>query len=821
MAVIWREAGMRARQKTALFRETTAHRRTHAGSHGLAVVPWSPVISTIACSVPTVNRRRLAPVGLFVCFAVLALTPQAAIGQDSESLACDVDVVDTSGSLNVADVEDVIANVVPSEARVIVRSYESVEDADLVAVVDDLIGSCYSDGGTTDPEVIILGLSISDRLSDVVVGDRWLTAVGDVNAIREDVMGSRFAEGEYTAGMTDAVTIIGSRISAEVGDVTSTSDPDVDENVEESVSDGAASAESDGDGGGLSPLLALAGVAVVGGGAGAFAVGSRRRRLGQTRRELEGSLVGPTGRLGSVRERHERVLLQSDVWDKVVEGTSQVKLKSLRTEAVEAANSTDAVASVLNQLLPGGPGGADFQSAESAKTQVVNLSRALDFQDETLDHLVGFGAHLDHLRVAVPSKKELLDGELDGARDLAEQRSEQGWAVSGQMQKLELIGADLEGLNFEGLALDWLQLSDRVEAVEADLFAAGHYLQALPSRVESLKKWSEELQAATELESARSEDVRRRFGNVAALHARDSWEWAAEHPERAVRELHQGEQIRTVMMPESLETQQFDEAGRHLEQAGLHVIAADDFLDQVEDLMVDLDKAQVEAPLLIDQGKEILVDLADFVANHQLDLDDATKRAPDELRLTIASMEAELRQVKPNFLRVAETAYRTNRQMDELLVAAQDQHSRMQALRREAQREVARAERAIARAKRALGWELIQSSAGSTLDRLEESLANLPSTPEAQIQHAERIADTALAVQERIIARRRRSGTWIVIGGGGGSGSWGSPGGGFGGGLGGGGGSLGGGFGGGGGSFGGGFGGGGHTFGGGRSSGGF
>ncbi len=810
---------MRTRARVVSLFDVRVSRESQAGPGALAVVTWGPVTSTAVTGRPPVARLFLAASSLLTCAAIAVLAPSPVLAQSDETLVCDAAVVDTSGSVNVADVEDVIAGAVPADALVIVRSYDSVEGGDLVAVVDELIRTCYSDsGGTTDPEVIILGLSVEDRKSDVVVGDRWLTAVGDVNAIREDVMGSQFAEGEYTAGMTDAVTIIGSRISSEVGGTSTSTDPTTSTEGADEPSSGTT--DSEGDGGGLSPLVALAGVAVVGGGAGVAAVGSRRRRLAQVRRELEGSLVGPTGRLGSVRERHDRILLQADVWDKVVAGTSQDKLKSLSSESVEAANSTDAVAAVLNQLLPGGPGAADLHAAESAKTQVVNLLRALDFQEETLDHLVAFGAHLDHLRVAVPAKKELLEGELEGAGDLAGQRSEQGWAVSGQVQKLELIGADLEGLDFDGLELDWLQLSDRVEAVEADLFAVGHYLQALPSRVESLKKWSEELEAAVALETARSDDVRRRFGNVAALHARDSWEWAAEHPERALRELQYGEQVRVGPMPEALDAQQFDEAGRHLEQAGLHVIAADGFLDQVEDLMVDLDKAQVEAPLLIDQGKEILVDLADFVANHRVDLDEATRRAPDELRQIIASMEAELRQVKPNFLRVAETSYRTNRQMDDLMVSAQDQHSRMQALRREAQREVARAERAIARAKRALGWELIQSSAGSSLDRLEESLANLPATPEAQIQHAERIADTALAVQERIIARRRRSGTWIVIGGS--QGGWGSSGSGGGFGAGGGGGSFGGGgFGGGGGSFGGGFGGGGHTFGGGRSSGGF
>lgn len=780
--------------------------------------------STLVRCRAVTNRWSSLPIPLLASVTALLLLATAASAQsDSDPLACDSKVVDTSELLNVAEVADAIETAVPQEATVVVRSYESVDGGDLVAAIDELITTCYSgDGDQVDPSVVVLGLSINDRQSDLVVGDRWLTPVGDLNEIRQDVMGSKFAEGNYTEGMTDAVALVGERISADLegasGGITSTQ-PDAE--VEPSDEAEAAPANSDGDddddsgGGFASPLLLGGGVVALGAGAGAMAIGSRRRRLAAARRELEGSLAGPTSRLGSARERHDRTLLQADVWAKVVAGSSEEKLSSIRASADEAANNSDAIAAVISQLLPNGPGGADLNAAQNVTEHVVNLSRALDFQDEALDHLVAFGAHLDHLRVAVPAKKNLLEGELESATGLAQQRSEQGWAVSGQVQKLEAIGSELGNLHLEGLDLDWLSLSDRVEAAEADLFAAGHYLQALPSRVESLKKWGEELETVTELERARSGDVRRRFGNLAAMHARDSWGWAAEHPELALQQLQQGEQLRQTAVTAALESQQFDEAGQQLEQAGLHVIAADDYLDQVEDLMVDLDKAQIEAPGLLDQGREILVDLSNFVSHHGGDLDEATRDAPNDMEQVLDGMEAELRQLKPNFLRVAETAYRTNRQMDELLASAQDQQAQMQALRREAQREVARARRSVARARRSLGWELIQSSSGASLDRFEEALDDLPEDPAIQIDQATRIADSALAVQERIIARRRRSGTWVVIGGG--SGHWGSGdsgGGGFGGGLGGG-------FGGGGGSFGGGFGGGGHTFGGGRSSGGF
>lgn len=131
--------------------------------------------------------------------------------------------------------------------------------------------------------------------------------------------------------------------------------------------------------------------------------------------------------------------------------------------------------------------------------------------------------------------------------------------------------------------------------------------------------------------------------------------------------------------------------------------------------------------------------------------------------------------MKPNYLRVAETADRINRQLDEVLLGAKEQHLRMESLRRELEREIARARRALSRARRSLGWELFSSRDGRALDGLEDGLTRLPQDVEVAIDSAAEIADDALRIQERIIGRRRRSGTWISTGGG----SWTSGGGGW------------------------------------------
>ncbi len=764
---------------------------------------------------------RPAPVGVAsiigVCFSIVLAAATPAAAQDP--LDCDQQVVDTSGAVDVDEVRSAIIAEAPGDVRFVVRSFDSVPGGDLEATVNDIVAQCYgSESAGLDRSTVVLSVSVSDRVSDLWVGDRWRADVGDVQQVRGEVMGSRFGEGDFTAGFVDGITEISNRIgraAAEDGAATNGSDA----SDGGAADDGTDAATGPGDStGGTSPWTVLGGVAALGLGGGAVYAVGRRRKLIEARKSLQTAMTGPLARVGMLRERDDKLTVQAELWEKITAGRTAETLGTLGRETAGSRQTTEAAAALLSQAMPSGLDQAQIPDIDRAKQRLVELSQALDLQDETLDRLLAFGAHLDHLRVAVPAKRQLLLDEADAALEFAAQRASEGWAVDGQIQSLTKARNTVEQLDVSELKLDWLTLSEVVEDAEAAMFAAEHYLQALPARVESLKKWNSELTAAGELETARADDVRRRFVSLASLHAGDSWQWAADYPERAIEEVRQASVLQRAAIEERLPAQQFDDAGRELEQAGLHVIAADELLDQTEDLMVDLEKAREEAAGIVSQAREILADLDAFIARHDDDLDDAYNVKPAEFARAVDGLDVELRQVKPNYLRVAETGYQLNRQMDELLAAAQDEQAEMQALRREAVREVDRARRAVARARRALGWELFESSDGAALDGLEEELEDLPEHPAEQIDVAGRVADAALHIQERIIARRRRHGTWVVVGGGHGGlggghtssgGSWGS------------GGSFGGGSFGSGGSFGGGSFGSGHSFGGGRSTGGF
>ena len=747
-------------------------------------LPVTPGTSAVIPAASAVRRRRLSAVAGALTVIVLSLAAVGPAGAQ-DPLDCSANVVDTSG---VVDVEAVLAAVdaVDPAAVVVVRSFDSVPQADLVAAVDEVLATCFDDDvtGEINEDIVVLGVSVDDRLSDVLVGERWRTAVPDADVLRSEVMGPRFANGDFTGGLVAAIDEVAVGVDAALGAPGTPNQPVPSDDADLPEPTGAETDGSDGSdgsvdvepvGGGQSPWAIGGGVAGIAACGGVFLLVNRYRRLTSARNDFARSSAGPVARLGVLRERDARLTAQADVWSKTTEGRTLVNLQGLLREVDAGRAAADRAAGLLSQSIPDGAENAAMDEIGRAQARVIELSRALDLHDESLDRLAAFGAHVDHLRVALPAKAGLLDHEVDEALEMSEQRESEGWSVEGQRTELERIGDTIDELDFERLELDLLALSDVIEAAEARLFAVGHYLQSLPSRVNSLKKWNAGLEAATDLELRRIDDLRRQFAAAAATHASDSWQWAADYPEQAVEELNAAEQLQDVAISQLISAHHFDEAGRQLDAAGLRLMAADHLLDQVDDLIVDLDQAMAEAPGIVAQCHDVLRDLADFIGRYQKDLDPELVSRPADLARAIEGLQRELRQKKPNYLRVAETGDRFNRQIDQLLVEAKDQQLRTEALRRELRREVARAERAVSRARRSLGWELFESRDGSALDDLEQSLRRLPDDPAAATLAAAEIADDALRIQERIIARRRRSGVWVTTGGGGlstGGGGW-------------------------------------------------
>lgn len=498
----------------------------------------------------------------------------------------------------------------------------------------------------------------------------------------------------------------------------------------------------------------------------------QRRKLDGERRRLRAASVQPRSRVGAVREQTFRIENQVDLWIRTSAGRARDELQRHRAAVRDAAAATEAAAARLSQATPDGIEAASKDHVELAFSWLSDLQTELDRNDHVVGQMLALGARLDHLRVALPAKKELLLTELQHAEALARQRADEGWVVEEPRAELARVGVEVTGCDVVDMVLDLLTLSDRIEQAEAKLFAAQHDLQSLPDRLGSLQTWHDDQAKAIELELRRASQGRQRLAAVQAIHHADSWTWAFDHPSEAERLLHEGSTLGAEAMTASAD-QRFDDAGRTLERAGLGLIAADDLLDQVDDLIIDLERARVEAPGILAESRRILAIFRQFVETHGSDLDPHIVGRPRHLDEVLDGLDVDLRRPTPNYLRVAQLADRLNRELDDLLASAQAQHQRMGALRRQADRETARAQRNIQRARESVGWELFKSVESENLDQLDRALWGLPTAPVARLEGARNIADHAVAVQERVIARRRRNGNWVSLGGRGNGPGWG------------------------------------------------
>ncbi len=713
-------------------------------------------------------------------------------------------------------ISDHIATLDPDTLWV-VRAYDSTEPAALVDTLGEVVEACFTADGLITSNLVALAVAIDDRRTEIRYGSDRVAAVEPNLELILEEMADRFREGDYDAGLVaglDAADVSIETLATEgdgagVGEQPAGTD---EGGAGDGAADGSPAGESSDDGIPTGWLVGPAVVAAAGLGGGAAI--RRRRRLNAARQALADSSAEPKVKVGVSRERLASLGNHLDVWERRVTGRSLVSLQERRDAVRRGSASLDRSTSLFNAATPEGIGKASQAELAEGRGRLDELNESLAELDDSIERLTVLGEQFDRLRLTLPTKRALLLDELDDADRLADERRDAGWVVEEPVRALRDTRASVEALDVESFALDLLELSDTLEQREADLFAAEHDLQTLPDRMASLQAWSDRLVESSAVERRRVDQAEADFTEIARHHAAPSWRWAVDHPATAGAWIERSESLRVAGLQQATASQAWDAAGRQLESAGMDLIKADEILDDVDTLIVNLRTARTEAPAIVEGAKDQLVELMDFVDRHDDDLPARFDVVPNEAAASVAAMAAELRRPVANHLLVAQTGTRLTHQIDALFHEAREEHQRMVALRREARRQVDRARRAIERADRSLGWELFRSSDGRALKDLEAKLAGLPADPEAQIARASAIADSATRLRERINARRRRNNSWIVIGGaGGGSGRGGSTtsggGGGFGGGFGGGGGSFGGGGFGGGGSFGGGGGGGG------------
>ncbi len=735
--------------------------------------------------------RRTAALSAFLLAVLVAVfgVGMSISPSGAQTTDCTVGLVDTTGQIDAGAVEDAIdryLEVIP-EAQVFVRS--SDDGSNLDQLREQILADCPGAIG----EYLFVAIDSANPPQSSVFGSRLSTSLAEevrTGAMRENLRG-----GDLTGGLVAAI-----------GDASIVAETFGEEVVIDR--EPAAPVEDSGNLGSLILAGSVVGLAGVGGG---VMVRNRRKQLAEMRQTFSTQIAQPRIRMGAARERDARLSEQGERFSRTVEGRTLDQLRHLQHGVATAGNDAERQATLLTKATPKGIESASSEELEVGATRLAEFTESLDRYQLSLDNLTAFGELLDRLRVALPTKRALLLEELADADDLAGQRTRSGWKIDEVIQQLASSRRTVTGVSFDELKLDLLELSDQLEGAEAELFAARHEAEVVVDRPDGLANWANELAAAESDERARITETDQRFAQVVVPHANESWDWATEHTAVASARLDRSVERRDGGV-EMIPTQDWDGIAAELEAAGLELNEADALLDALDTLMVDLEQAKIESPGMMRAAVQELSQLTAFIASKATDLAPKYHLQPRKVQEVLEEMGRELTLPRPNYLRVARTLDRIDRQMDQMLLESQEEAKRIEALRRELAREVARATRAIRRAEQTLGWTVFSTRKGR-LERLAGDLTRLSGSWEEQIREANEIADTAVSIREEIIHERRRRNTGVIIvGGSRGGGGWGSSsgGGGFGG------------FGGGGGGFGGGsFGGGGGSFGGGGSTGGW
>ncbi|MBT8207076.1 MAG: hypothetical protein KJO18_02285, partial [Acidimicrobiia bacterium] len=680
---------------------------------------------------------------LFVFCAVVLVGPMGVSAASSFARSTDVallqtgvcatGLVDESGDIDAGEVADAIGEFteVSAGTAVYVRVYDN--NTDLDAAREEILEQCGTIG-----DYLFVAIDVPSQQSSV-----FSSAFGTQLAedIRTGAMRENLQAGDLTGGLVGAL-----------GDAASVVDS-LDDDI--TIERDAPEPESDASNLG-SYILAgsVIGLAGVGGG---VMVRNRRRQLAERRQTFATKVAEPRVRMGAARERDARLSAQGERFSRTVERRTLDQLRHLQHQVGTAANDAERFATLLTKATPDGIDTASNDELLQGESRLAEFSDALERYQIALDKLTAFGELLDRLRVSLPTKKELLLDELDEAEALAVERTRDGWRLDEASEQLAGVRATLVGLNFDDLRLDLLELSDQLEAAEATLFAARHDVEVVIDRPRGITDWASELETAERSERSRIDKTAVRFANVVIPHSPESWRWATDHTDRAAAHLDRSSEHRTralLLVP----PQDWDGAGAELETAGLELNSASAMLDELDTLIIDLEQARAESPGMMRAATQELEELRSFVASKAVDLAPEYHLNPQKVQAVLEEMGTELTTRRPNYLRVARTLDRIDRQMDQMLVESQEEAKRIAALRRELAREISRAKRAIQRANETLGWT-IYSTRKAKLDDLEADLNRLSGSWEQQIDQAAAIADSAVAIREAIIHERRRRNT--------------------------------------------------------------
>ena len=676
------------------------------------------------------------------------LVPATSVGAQSDS--CD-DLIDLYG---VDDPEGLRSAIAEAEAETGIDFHVFATDTllagqDLDAASFANCSGAYIVPGEVANDTVVLAVSVETRDFNVVYGENLRDRLDDdVDAIF-DRMAAWFQNGDFgqglAAGVDEAVDGLATEPSNAVGWVV----------------------------GGVGAAAGLGGAAV--------GISAVRRKNTRERQAAAVEYDTASSEVTAVQARWYDAEQTATFLSGRLTGSSMERLDAAQGDAAEASRRLYDAWSPVSEL--DGEQVAAFDD-ESRAEAFEHVYRAGAIAKENTAALQTFEATLEALDDSVDAMGTLHTSTTESiaaGRQAASVRAGEGWDVTAAGERLDYIEKALGHIDAFALRIDVDEMLPALEPLAGEAASIATDLEELDERrdVTTARRGTLASEAAGH---------QNRIGAAATMidgwklaHAADSFDEVLGYPAEAAKQLeraqhHLGVADAVGEIPRNVGV--LRDVIADLDAADVAIDLADELLDDLDALDVELATAIEEAPAVLAQARADATMLANYVATNQLDLAPPAHEAVRRIGRDIDEAEAALSASPPDSLLAIELAEDVSEDADEQLAKFTATVAERDRVRTAAQTQLRHARTALDRADRHVDSHMFSGrqakNAQAQIDemRLEYNhlVGTLATNPEQVGQRARALINIADQLYAEAQRRQRSSrGGGVVFGGGGGA----------------------------------------------------
>ncbi len=449
-------------------------------------------------------------------------------------------------------------------------------------------------------------------------------------------------------------------------------------------------------------------------------------------------------------------------------GSSMERLETAQLAAVDASRQLYDAWSPVSDL--DGAQVAKLDDASRAEA-FEHVSKAAAISKENAGALQSFEAVVAELDGAVDHMATLhttTSERIGAGRQAAIARSGEGWDVSAAEQRLDQLDRALGHIDAFALRIDIDTMKPALEPLAAEADSIASDLEQLDQRRDeaTTRRTTVASEAAGQLD--RVGTARTMIDGWQRTHASASFDDALAYPGEAAKQLeraqlHISEADAVGEIPRNVGV--LREVNADLDAAEVSIDLADELLDNLDALDVELTAALRDAPAAMAEARTDAATLTGYVSTHRNDLSPAAQEIARQISSDLAEAEAALAQSPPDSLLTLELAEDIGEDVDEQVAKFRVTVGERERIRSAANSQLRAAQTAIERADRHVGSHMFSDrqskSAQGQVDDLRvefnQLVGEVAANPEQVITRARNMTTVADQLYQEAQRRQRNS----------------------------------------------------------------